>query len=63
MTNRNEHRFVIKRSERLQSKDLSDNLTYIVPCNYLKAKYSVNWRNLEIAMINELDSLNKQKVQ
>ncbi|GFT43153.1 histone-lysine N-methyltransferase SETMAR [Trichonephila clavipes] len=51
----------VRRSERLKSKQMSVHLANNVPNSYFEAKNSANWQNWQLAMENELDSLNKHK--
>lgn len=52
----------VRRSERMKSKQLLNFLTWNVPINYLEGKKVVDWRDSEISMKNELDSLNKHNI-
>ncbi|GFW54533.1 retrovirus-related Pol polyprotein from transposon TNT 1-94 [Trichonephila clavipes] len=51
----------VRRSERLKSKLMSVHLVNNVPNSYFEVENSANWKNLKLAMENELDSLDKQK--
>ncbi|GFW36902.1 retrovirus-related Pol polyprotein from transposon TNT 1-94 [Trichonephila clavipes] len=53
---------LVRRSERLKSKQMSVHLTNNVPNSYFQAKNCANWQNWKLAMENELDSLDKHKV-
>ncbi|GFW20754.1 retrovirus-related Pol polyprotein from transposon TNT 1-94 [Trichonephila clavipes] len=51
-----------RRSERLKSKQMPAHLMDNVPNSYFEAKNSAYWQNWKLAMKNELDSLDKDKV-
>ncbi|GFT41991.1 retrovirus-related Pol polyprotein from transposon TNT 1-94 [Trichonephila clavipes] len=52
----------VRRSERLKSKLMYVHLVNNVPNSYFEAENSANWKNWNLAMENELDSLDKHKV-
>ncbi|GFY30772.1 retrovirus-related Pol polyprotein from transposon TNT 1-94 [Trichonephila clavipes] len=52
----------VKRPKRLKSKQMSVHLTDNVPNCCFEAKNSAYWQNWNLAMANELDSLDKQSL-
>ncbi|GFV83730.1 retrovirus-related Pol polyprotein from transposon TNT 1-94 [Trichonephila clavipes] len=59
-----QHQIPVRRSERLKYKQMmSVHLTNNVPNSYFEAKNSANWQNWKLAKENELDSLDKHKVE
>ncbi|GFU28992.1 retrovirus-related Pol polyprotein from transposon TNT 1-94 [Trichonephila clavipes] len=58
-----QNQILVKRSERLKSKQMSVHLTDNLPNSYFEAKNSANWQNWKLAMEYELDSLDKHKVR
>ena len=59
ISDKNPNNIELRLSERLKNKQLSANLSECVPNNYIEAKNSINYSKWEIAMQNELNSLNK----
>ncbi|GBM75164.1 hypothetical protein AVEN_110763-1 [Araneus ventricosus] len=62
LKNNDVSRIPVRRSERLKVKQMSTNLATNVPNSYLEDKNSADWQNWELAIKNELDSLNKDNV-